>query len=169
MQGTDGKLRSYPRDAEQVISCVGVDGRHDLLLFEVDAGAFTLGWFHPAEGAWVPEPLVPETIPRLPEAALWDPRTGTALIVGFDEIVHTATGRRRALVQQLGRPAISLDGRLVATAGSDQPIRILNAQQLDTLDEIPIEGRFAAAPVFSPDGRSLAVTVHNRAHVYSLE
>jgi hypothetical protein len=57
----------------------------------------------------------------------------------------------------------------VATAGSDQPIRILNAQQLDTLDEIPIEGRFAAAPVFSPDGRSLAVTVHNRAHVYSLE
>ena len=113
----------------------------------------------------VPEPLVPETIPRLPEAALWDPRTSAALIVGFDEIVHTATGRRRALVKQLGRPAISLDGRLVATAGNDQPIRTLDAQQLDTLDEIPIEGRFAAASVFSPDGRFLAVTVHNRAHV----
>ncbi|MFI6784707.1 hypothetical protein [Micromonospora sp. NPDC050276] len=61
--------------------------------------------------------------------------------------------------------------RIDVMQGTDGELRSYprDAQQLDTLDEIPIEGRFAAAPVFSPDGRSLAVTVHNRAHVYSLE
>jgi WD40 repeat protein len=98
------------------------------------------------------------------------PEVARAYVGGGDpkkappELVAVLGNARFRCPQGAGRPAFSLDGKLVAVPGKDRVV-LFDAATGRLLHSIPCDSRGVGEVAFSPDGRRLAGTISWTSHI----
>lgn len=110
---------------------------------EPDGAYFSHGWS--PDGSMVASSNYPGCW-----TVIWDPNTG-------DELARTPTYNCHLM-----RPMFSPDSQLLATGCNytegDTPVRIFNAHTGELVRELPSQDGWSISPVWSPDGKYLAVS-----------